>query len=84
MQLEAPNEATALFKPIYMNQHYIILLEMKAIGILIQLKTGKITVTQARFDYWLDEIRKYDEALYTELGTKYVKVAKEINEKLTK
>jgi hypothetical protein len=66
-----------------MNQHYIILLERKAIGRLIQLKTGKITVTQARFDYWLNEIRQYDESLYEEMGTKYVNTLKQIKNNLT-
>ena len=65
-------------------QHYIILLERKAFGVLIQLKTGKITVTQAKFSSLLDEIRKHDEALYTELGTKYINIVKEINKNLTK
>ena len=65
-------------------QHYIILLERKAFGVLIQLKTGKITVTQAKFSSLLDEMKKHDEALWETMFTKYIKVVKDLNEELTK
>ena len=65
--------------------NYIVLLEKRAIGILFQLKTKKISIASANFGTLLAEMKKHDEALWETMFTKYIKVVRELKEEdLTK
>ena len=65
--------------------NYIVLLEKKAIGILFQLKSKKISIASANFGTLLVEMKKHDEALWEQMFAKYIKTVKELKEEdLTK
>ena len=56
------------------NKTFVIQIEKRIIGLMMQVKNGKITITQSNLDNLVDSVKTHDEVLYEEFQQKLNKL----------